>query len=206
MRQGSNRWGILVCLQSLFESLANVFDGPEAIENHAHEALLAAVPSTEIHCDTVLLSKPFLDVMSEADAHPICKVIAKTPLQWAPPQTSNDAQYVAHSLPKVHVELVGPEGLAKSSTVRLGLYGILPNSEYGIRTHPAEEVFIMLAGQAYWKHGNEPYLIHGPGERSYHPSMMAHATQTAEKAFLSVYVWYGDISAENYVYEGIPSN
>ncbi len=193
-------------LQPLFGALANVFDGSEAIESHAREALLTATPRTENHYDTNVLSKPFLDVMSEANAHPVCKIIAQTPLQWAPPQTSNDAQYVAHSLPKVHVELLGPNGLVKSNSVRLGLYGILPNSEYGIRTHPAEEVFVMLAGQAYWKRDKAPYVIHGSGERSYHPSMMAHATRTTEKAFLSAYVWYGDISTENYVYDGIPSN
>jgi hypothetical protein len=191
-------------LQPLFNDLANVFDGPEAIESSAREALLAAAPNAEYSGDAIALSRPFLDVMSDANAHPVCKVIAQTPLQWTPPHTSNDAQYVAHSLPKVHVELVGPDGLAKSNAVRLGLYGILPNSEYGIRTHPAEEVFVMLAGQAYWKRGEEQYVIHGPGERSYHPSMMKHGTRTAEKAFLSAYVWHGDISTANYVYTGIP--
>lgn len=44
----------------------------------------------------------------------------------------------------------------------------------------------MLAGQADWKRGSERYLIHRLGERSYHPSMLAHANRTAECAFLSV--------------------
>ena len=193
-------------LQTLFNALADVFDGPEAIEKHARVALLTATPLNKNDCRAIALSKPFLDVMAEVDAHPVCKIIAQTPLPWVPPQTSKDAQYVKHSLPKVHVELVGPGGLVKSRSVRLGLYGILPNSEYGIRTHPAEEVFVMLAGQAYWKRDSAPYVIHGPGERSYHPSMMMHATRTGGKAFLSAYVWHGDISTEDYVYEGIPAN
>jgi hypothetical protein len=36
--------------------------------------------------------------------------------------------------------------------------------------------------------------------------MMPHASRTHEVAFLSVYAWYGDLSTDNYVYEGIPSN
>ena len=190
-------------LRGLFTDLANVFDGSEAIDSNAREALLAAAPNAEYSGDAIRLSRSFLDVMSETNAHPVCKLIAQTPLQWTPPNTSNDAKYVEHSLPKVHVELIGPDGLVKSTAVRLGLYGILPNSEYGIRTHPAEEVFVMLAGQAYWKRGEGQYVLHDSGERSYHPSMMKHGTRTAEKAFLSVYVWCGDISTENYVYTGI---
>ena len=113
---------------------------------------------------------------------------------------------MAHSLPKVHVELLGPDGLIKSNSVRLGLYGMLPNFEYGIRTHPAEEVFIMLAGAAYWRRGSAPYKVLDPGERSFHPSMMPHANKTVEAPFLSAYVWYGDISTLNYKYEGIPAD
>lgn len=192
-------------LRSLFSELAKVFDGHEAIERYAREALLtAANPDADVPRDTGGLPEPFLTVMAEAEAHPVCRVIARTPLVWRPPQTSSDALYIEHSLPKVHVELIGPDGLVRSNTVRLGLYGMLPNAEYGIRTHPAEETFIMLAGQAYWKQGDRPYALHGPGERSHHPSMLPHATRTAEKAFLSAYVWHGDLSTENYVYEGLP--
>ena len=144
--------------------------------------------------------------MEQADAHPICALIAQCPFTWAPPQTSSDPLYAKHSWFKAHVELLGPGGLVKSDDVRLGFYGLLPNSEYGIRTHPAEEVFIMLAGQAYWKRGTKPYMLSSPGERSYHPSMMPHATRTGDLAFMSVYAWHGDLSTDNYVYEGLPGH
>ena len=191
-------------LRPLFDALAEVFDRPEAIERAARNALLDAADRAGPAQSTVPLARPFLDVMSAADAHPVCATIADTPLPWAPPQTSDDPQYTAHSLPKVHVELLGPDGLVRSDRVRLGLYGILPGAEYGIRTHPAEEVFVMLAGRAFWKRDDAPYEIHGPGERSYHPSMMPHATRTGDVAFLSAYVWIGDISTDQYVYEGLP--
>lgn len=79
---------------------------------------------------------------------------------------------------------------------------MLPKSKYGVRTHPAEEVFIMLAGQAWWKRAEMQYSLHSSGERSYHPSMMEHGTKTGNNAFMSVYVRHGDISTTNYTYSG----
>lgn len=193
-------------LQNLFNALAELFDGPEAIEKHARAELLAVDYEVQESFQANALSAPFLHVMAKAGAHPVCQIIADTPLPWAPPQTSSNPLYVAHSLPKVNVELLGPDGLIKSNSIRLGLYGMLPNCEYGIRTHPAEEVFLMLAGTAFWKRGSAPYEALGPGQRSYHPSMMEHANKTGATAFLSVYVWRGDVSTTSYVYAGIPTN
>ncbi len=193
-------------LNSLFSALAGVFDGPQAIERVARDALLSSRPPAGLLDTPVDLAQPFLDVMLAPDAHPVCRLIAETPFAWAPPQTSGDARYVEHSLPKVHVELIGPDGLVASESVRLGLYGMLPGFEYGIRTHPAEEVFVMLAGQAHWKRGSDPYLLLGPGERSYHPSMLPHANRTDQKAFLSVYIWHGDVSTDQYSYKGHPTD
>jgi mannose-6-phosphate isomerase-like protein (cupin superfamily) len=143
--------------------------------------------------------------MTRSDAHKVCKDILDIPFEWLPPETSDDPLYVAHSHSKAHVELLGPDGIIQSNNVRLGLYGILPNSEYGIRTHPAEEVFIMLAGEADWLRETENYHVKHVGEYSYHPSGMHHATKTNHLAFMSVYIWTGDVSTEGYRYLGIPN-
>lgn len=150
------------------------------------------------------LSEPFVDVMKREDATNVCKEIMEIPFEWRPPETSDDPLYVAHSHTKVHVELLGPDGIIQSKNIRLGLYGILPYSEYGIRTHPADEVFIMLAGEAEWLRGTENYHVKNVGEYSYHPSGMRHATKTNHLAFMSVYIWSGNISTEDYQYQGIP--
>jgi len=195
-------------LQKLFTELAAVFDGSEPIGVHAQKALLSADCNISAYdangANTSLLPEPFLNIMSAADAHPVCATIARTPFQWAPPQTSSDALYIQHSLAKVHVELLGPGGLVESDQVRIGLYGMLPDAEYGIRTHPAEELYVMLAGEVFWKRDTDPYLLHMPGERSHHPPMMEHANKTADKAFMSIYVWYGDIATDKYHYAGVP--
>ena len=190
-------------LKLLFSELAELYSGSRPIEVYASEALRNAEVEDVTFGETGPLASPFLEIFAREDAHPICRLIAGQPFSWAPPQTSQDPLYIQHSKPKAHVELLGPGGLIKSDEVRLGLYGMMPNAEYGNRTHPAEETYIMLAGGSYWSRDNKPYSLHLPGDRSHHPSMMPHASMTKGTAFMSVYVWYGDISVSNYVYEGI---
>lgn len=193
-------------LDRLFYGLADTFDGDQSIEQFARDVLLLHAPEAELQNTGGPLPEAVLAVMTSADAHPVCRIIADIPFCWRPPQTSSDPLYVKHSLSKVHVELIGPGGVVKSEKTRLGLYGMLPKAEYGIRTHPAEEIYVMLAGRADWKRGVDPYQIHHPGERSYHPSMMEHANRTGTQAFMSIYVWRGDISTDNYRYSGVPNS
>ncbi len=63
--------------------------------------------------------------MQQSDAHPLCGDIVEMPLDWRPPETSKSPLYAKHSIFKSHVELVGPDGLVKSESIRLGLYGML---------------------------------------------------------------------------------
>ena len=199
-------WGALMSFKVLFTELENIFSGPLAIESHVRHALQSSKTNVKPQSCPAPLPQSFINVMERADANPICKLITEMQFHWAPPETSSDPLYIKHSISKVHVELLGPNGLVKSDRVRLGLFGMKPDSEYGIRKHAAEEIYIMLAGDVDWKRRDAPYAIHLPGERSYHPSMMPHASRTREVAFLSVYAWYGDLSTDSYVYEGIPSN
>ncbi len=193
-------------LSTLFTDLAAVFTGGAAIETHARDALIDAAPDAVTPSTGNPLPQIFLDIMQQPDAHPVCTLIAQLPFEWSPPRTSDDPLYADHSLSKVHVELLGPGGLVKSDTVRLGLYGMHPHSEYGIRTHPAEEIYVMLAGEVFWKLDDAPYALRRANERSHHPSMMPHANKTGESAFMSIYVWHGDISTENYAYAGLPDD
>ena len=107
--------------------------------------------------------------MEHADANPICKLITEMQFNWAPPEIPNDPLYIKHSISKVHVELLGPNGLVKSDKVCLGLYDMKPGAEYRVRTHAAEKIYIMLAGDVDWKLCSAPYALHLPGEQSYHP-------------------------------------
>ena len=190
-------------LKTFFDKLVYVFDGNLEIEKVARRELEVQYFDCNLECNHTHLPKPIKEVMKHQNAHPICKEILKYPFNWMPPQTSNDEIYQQHSIFKSHVELLGPDGLVKSDVVRLGLYGMLPHSEYGIRTHPAEELYIMLAGDCLWKKAGGQYLSLNVNGRSYHPSNVPHASKTQRNAFMSVYVWYGELSKDDYVYKGI---
>lgn len=191
-------------LALLFEALIPVFSGSRPIERFAREQLLSA-EGADLEPGKPDLPAEILDVIALESAHPVCRLISEMSFDWAPPTSSPDPLYVQHSLAKVHVELLGPGGLVHSDDIRLGIYGMRPHAEYGIRTHPAEEIYIMLAGQADWMRGDEPYTPLLAGERSYHPSMLPHASRTGPQGFLSVYAWRGDVSTDNYVYAGLPN-
>ena len=185
-----------------------IAEGRLAIQDNACAAIDEAIAQhiwPEPEGSPSPLSKPFVDVMTSRNAHNICQAILQIPFSWAPPNTSDNPLYVAHSHSKAHVELLGPQGIITSQKIRLGLYGILPDSEYGIRTHPAEEIFIMLAGEAEWLRGDDDYQLKKAGGYAYHPSMMPHATRTRHSAFMSVYIWTGDVSTDGYRYFGVPN-
>ncbi len=192
----------LVTLEALFRSVATALDGDRAIEAQARAHLIKAAPGASAACQPIDLPASLHSVLRAPDAHAICGLVSTTPLPWAPPRTSDDPAYVAASHLKVHVELLGPDGLVYAPNLRLGLYGMQPGADYGIRTHPADEIFVMLAGRALWKMGDDGYREKGPGARAYHPSMTPHATRTEDTAFLSIYVWSGDVSTDGYRYQG----
>ena len=198
--------GIIMSLEAIIIELQSVFSGTTDIERRALEALQKASIQKFKSAKSTPLPAEIVNVMEEEQAHPICKSILRAELDWCPPTTSNDKLYIEHSKRKAHVEILGPNGLISSNSVRIGLYGMLSQSEYGIRTHPAEEIYIALAGVSFWKRGNDKYQELLPGESSYHPSLMPHASKTEKKAFMSVYVWNGDISMDNYHYKGLPIN
>ena len=189
-------------LEMFFRNLADVFTGTADIEKNARSTLLAATCAKASADNKTTLKAPFSDIMLQNDAHPICDSILRMNFNWSPPTTIDEESYIRDSINKLHVELIGPSGIVNSNSIQIGLYGMLAHNKYGIRTHPAEEVYIMLAGEVFWKVGNTEYLRHTAGQRSYHPSMVPHANKTENKAFMSVYVWQGDISTENYVYNG----
>ena len=195
-----------MALGNLVDELRDIFDGTTSIERHAQAELQRAKAEAPPKQDAVTLAPPFLEVMAQDAALPICDLIAKLPFQWAPPKTSSDPLYEEHSHFKAHVELLGPTGLVVSSKVRIGLYGMLPHCEYGLRTHPAEETYIMLAGSAFWKVADAPYQRLFAGQRSHHPSMAPHATKTRDDAFMSIYIWDGDIATDEYRYFGLPED
>ena len=194
-------------LTPLFQACAALCDTDSDIEREAKTAMLQIADKDISEQNNIgygqhNLPPEILKVMRRDDADPICALIDRYAFEWRPPSTSDSAAYIEDSIAKSHVELIGPNGFIPSDRLRIGLYGMLPHSAYGVRTHAAEEVYIMLAGEVFWQRDEGGFSVHLPGSRSYHPSFMKHANATAEYGFMSVYIWRGDVSTDSYSYSG----
>ena len=122
-------------LEAIIIELQSVFSGATDIERRALEALQKVSFEKFKSAKSTPLPAEIVNVMEEEQAHPICKSILNAELDWCPPTTSKDKLYIEHSKRKAHVEILGPNGLISSNSVRIGLYGMLSQSESVSYTH-----------------------------------------------------------------------
>ena len=97
-------------------------------------------------------------------------------------------------------EILGHRGPLKCDTCRVGLFAQISGVDYAVRTHAAEETFIMLAGQGEWRLLPGEWVRLGPGGAAHHPSMAEHQSRSNGSAFLAAWRWTGDIGLETYKY------
>jgi len=90
-------------------------------------------------------------------------------------------------------EIVGPpESLFHSDHVCFGLTLIGPHTHYPAHTHPAVELYQVVAGTAQWQL-NGQWSTKPPGSFILHPSHAEHAMRTGEEPLLAIYSWSGAI-------------
>ena len=96
-------------------------------------------------------------------------------------------------------QLIGPTGLIKHQSFRVGLFALIPDIDYADHAHPADEVYIVLAGSGSWSLDGSPYQVKRAGDIIEIPSMMTHAMRTGTTPALTVYSWSGDdVSFDDY--------
>jgi hypothetical protein len=90
-------------------------------------------------------------------------------------------------------EILGPTtGSFRSTEARLGFTLIGPRTHYPAHSHPAAELYHLLAGPSIWiKAGAASHKE--PGDFILHPSGVSHAMETDDASLLSIYSWSGDI-------------
>jgi mannose-6-phosphate isomerase-like protein (cupin superfamily) len=100
-------------------------------------------------------------------------------------------------------ELIGPEAPYKSDRVCVGLTLIGPEIIYPSHSHPAVELYYVVAGKATWVANGVSRLIF-PGEFILHGSQVVHAMLTTSEPLLAVYTWSGKdvISPSVYLVSG----
>lgn len=65
--------------------------------------------------------------------------------------------------------------------------------DYPDHHHPAEEMYVVLAGQAEFRLAGAAPRIGAPGDHIFHPSMAPHAMTTHEHPVLALVLWRGDL-------------
>ena len=87
----------------------------------------------------------------------------------------------------------GPDAPFASQTMRSFIVYMPPWLHYPWHHHPAEEVYLVIAGEAEFMLARHEPRILRPGECALHPSMQPHATATREHPLLAYVVWRGDL-------------
>jgi hypothetical protein len=95
-------------------------------------------------------------------------------------------------------EWIGERGAFASDAIAGGVLLLGPETEYPAHSHEAEELYLPLAGHAWWSSAHSDWRLRAPGEWIHHPSWTPHAMRTERQPLLAAYVWRaGDLSAKS---------
>ena len=89
-------------------------------------------------------------------------------------------------------EIIGEKGLIVSENIRIGLFLQKPQVNYPLHAHEAEELYIILSGNARWKIDDKMFNVI-PGTIIKHQSCQDHATFTEEETLFALWIWTGKI-------------
>jgi hypothetical protein len=95
-------------------------------------------------------------------------------------------------------EWIGERGAFASDAIACGVLLLGRETEYPAHSHEAEELYLPLAGRAYWRSAKSDWRLRPPGDWIHHPSWTSHAMRTAREPLLAAYVWRaGDLTARS---------
>ena len=85
--------------------------------------------------------------------------------------------------------LIGDEGPFASDTIRAWVVDMPPHLHYTWHQHPAEEAYLVLAGEAeFFREGAPPEILRA-GQTSLHASNQPHAMTTHEHPVMAYVIW-----------------
>ncbi len=186
---------IAAILEAGNEQIAQI--GAAALRRHAP----AAMPGVAA---AVGLSSVFLPGLLRPDAHAVGPHLHDlfSKLNWRHSGSENGKIRNDLSAQMLTCELVGPTGIVFDPDCRVGLFAQNANLDYPERSHPAEELFVMLSGSAFWRRSGMDETVRMAGGRIHHFSGERHASRTAAEPFVAVWVWTGDIDFDKYELHG----
>ena len=169
----------------------------------AADALDAAGPLSSRPADAPTLSVlDHLDAaLTAASAGPLAAVAAGfAPLARAHPWQQNPNYVAAPPTPGFldrygYCELLGPGRPWPHASLRVGLMLLAPGTLYPSHSHPASEVYHVVAGRSAWWRERGGWQMRDAGEAIHHAPNVPHATRAQAEPMLALYCWTGDIAA-----------
>jgi quercetin dioxygenase-like cupin family protein len=94
-----------------------------------------------------------------------------------------------------YVEIAGPGRTIEAPALRIGLLLLGPHRHYRDHSHPAEEIYHVVAGAASWWREGAAWREERAGAAIHHAPNVRHATRTGAEPMLALYCWSGAIGA-----------
>jgi len=95
-------------------------------------------------------------------------------------------------------EIIGPKGIIDNPSMRVGLLLQLDHVPYPKHWHSAEELYLVLLGEAYWSVDDGSPEVRSPETFVHHKSNQPHSMTTIDEPLLAMWGWTGDIDGQSY--------
>ena len=95
-------------------------------------------------------------------------------------------------------EIIGPKGIIDNPSMRVGLLFQLDHVAYPKHWHSAEELYLVLLGEAQWSVDDDSSEVRSPENFVHHKSNQPHSMTTIDEPLLAMWGWTGDIDGQSY--------
>ena len=95
-------------------------------------------------------------------------------------------------------EIIGPKGIIDNPSMRVGLLLQLDHVAYPKHWHSAEELYLVLLGEAHWSVDDGSPEVRLPETFVHHRSNQPHSMTTSDEPLLAMWGWTGDIDGQSY--------
>ena len=90
----------------------------------------------------------------------------------------------------------GPPALIRDPEISFGLMFLGPKTHSPLHHHPADELYYTVTGPSFWRAGAAGWTSHGPDAIIHHPPWVPHATLSADRPLVLLYIWEGDLDTD----------
>ena len=136
--------------------------------------------STELQTETGLQSSGFAELQEQ--------IIASAPfMKWR--QIYGNDQHNKFMDRLGCYAIIGKGGPFASDEMRLFIIYMPPNLYYPWHIHPAEELYMVISGEAVFKREGHADEVLSQGQAMFHESNQPHAMETSDTPMLSLVAW-----------------